>query len=77
MGKHYKNERLIKAVGTKLRFIREELKLTQENVAFQSDIYLTDIENGYTNITIGKLVELCDLYKISLKDFIKGLNYYD
>lgn len=77
MSKHYRNERLIKAVGTKLRLIREEQKLTQENVAFQSDIYLTDIENGHTNITIGKLVELCDLYKISLKDFIKGLNNYD
>lgn len=77
MSKHYRNERLIKAVGTKLRLIREEQKLTQENVAFQSDIYLTEIENGHTNITIGKLVELCDLYKISLKDFIKGLNNYD
>lgn len=77
MSKHYRNERLIKAVGTKLRLIREELKLTQENVAFQSDIYLTEIENGYTNISIGKLVELCDLYKISLKDFIKDLNNYD
>lgn len=77
MSKHYRNERLIKAVGTKLRLIREELKLTQENVAFQSDIYLTDIENGYTNISIGKLVELCDLYKISLKEFIKELNNYD
>lgn len=77
MSKHHKNERLIKAVGTKLRLIREEQKLTQENVAFQSDIYLTEIENGHTNITIGKLVELCDLYKISLKDFIKGLNNYD
>lgn len=77
MSKHYRNERLIKAVGTKLRLIREEQKLTQENVAFQSDIYLTEIENGHTNITIGKLVELCDLYKITLKDFIKGLNNYD
>lgn len=77
MSKHYRNERLIETVGTKLRLIREEQKLTQENVAFQSDIYLTEIENGHTNITIGKLVELCDLYKITLKDFIKGLNNYD
>lgn len=77
MSKHYINEKLVKAVGTKLRLIREEQKLTQENVAFQSDIYLTEIENGHTNITIGKLVDLCDLYKITLKDFIKGLNNYD
>lgn len=77
MSKHHRNERLIKAVGTRLRLIREDLKMTQEDVAFQKDIYLTNIENGYTNITIGKLVELCDLYKISMKEFIKGLSNYD
>ena len=77
MSKHYRNERLIKAVGTRLRLIREELKMTQEDVAFQRDIYLTNIENGYANITIGKLVELCDLYKISMNEFIKGLSKYD
>lgn len=75
MGKHYRNERLIKAVGTRLRLLREERKLSQEQVVFQKNIYLTDIENGYSNISIGTLIELCDLYKISLKDFIKGLNY--
>lgn len=75
MGKHYRNERLIKTVGTRLRLLREERKLSQEQVVFQKNIYLTDIENGYSNISIGTLIELCDLYKISLKDFIKGLNY--
>ena len=75
MGKHYRNERLIKAVGTRLRILREERKMSQEQVVFQKNIYLTDIENGYSNISIGSLIELCDLYKISLNDFIKGLNH--
>lgn len=77
MSKHYRNERLIKAVGTRLRLIREERELSQEKVVFQKNIYLTGIENGYTNISVGTLVELCDLYKLSLKDFFKGLENYD
>lgn len=77
MSKHYRNERLIKAVGTRLRLIREELDMTQEEVWFQRNIVLSGIENGHKNMTFGTLIELCDLYNISLKEFFKRLGYYD
>lgn len=77
MSKHLKNDKLIKAVGTRLRLIREELDLTQEEVWFQRNIVLSGIENGHKNMSFGTLVELCDLYDISLKEFFKGLGHYD
>lgn len=77
MSKHLKNDKLIKAVGTRLRLIREGLDLTQEEVWFQRNIVLSSIENGHKNMSFGTLVELCDLYHISLKEFFKGLGHYD
>ncbi len=77
MGKHHKNDKLIKAAGTRLRLIREELDMTQEEVWFQRNIVLSGIENGHKNMTFGTLIELCDLYNISLKEFFKRLGYYD
>lgn len=77
MSKYQRNEKLIKAVGKRLRLLRESCGLSQEKVQFQKSIYLTGIENGYKNITIGTLVELCDTYKITLREFFKGLEDYD
>ena len=75
MGKQRCNEKLIQAVGLKLRLIREAKDLSQEKVLFQTNIHLSNIENGHKNITIGTLVELCHTYQIKLKDFFKGLEY--
>lgn len=75
MNKRQRNEKLIKAVGLRLRLLREGCGMSQEKILFQKNIHLSRIENGYKNITIGTLVELCNSYNISLHDFFKGLNY--
>ncbi len=75
MKKRQRNEKLIKAVGLRLRQLRETNGLSQEKVLFQKNIHLSRIENGYKNITIGTLVELCDSYNITLHQFFKGLEY--
>lgn len=59
MNKLKRNEKLIKAVGLRLRQLREMRELSQEKVLFQTDIHLSRIENGHKNITFGTLVELC------------------
>lgn len=69
------NDNLIKAVGLRLRQLREERGWSQENVLFQTNIHLSRIENGHKNITIGTLVELCHTYNIKLREFFKGLKY--
>lgn len=75
MFKHHRNEKLIKAVGLRLRLLREASNLSQEKVLFQTNIHLSRIENGHKNITMGTLIELCDTYNISLRDFFKGMDY--
>lgn len=75
MAKQYRNERLIEAVSKYLRQLREERGLSQEKVTFQKNIYLTRIENGYRDITLNTLMRLCDVYRITLHEFFKGLDY--
>lgn len=75
MNKLKRNEKLIAAVGLRLRQLREARDLSQEKVLFQTDIHLSRIENGYKNITFGTLIELCCTYGISLREFFDGLEY--
>lgn len=70
-----RNDNLITAVGLRLRQLREARDLSQEKVLFQTDIHLSRIENGYKNITFGTLLELCNAYEITLREFFDGLEY--
>lgn len=75
MATQRRNEKLIQAIGERLRELREACDMSQEKVLFQTNIHLSRIENGHKNITIGTLVALCDAYHITLKDFFKKLKY--
>jgi transcriptional regulator with XRE-family HTH domain len=75
MIKRQRNEKLIKAAGLRLRQLREARDLSQEKVLFLNNIHVSKIENGYKDITIGTLVELCYIYKITLREFFEGLKY--
>lgn len=75
MNKRQRNDKLMKAVGLRLRELRILRGLSQEKVLFINNIYLSNIENGHRDITIGTLVELCYTYNISLRDFFDKLQY--
>lgn len=45
----------------RLRELREARGLSQEKVLFETNIHLSNIENGRQDITIATLVELCSL----------------
>ena len=68
MIKRHRNEKLIRAAGMRLRELREARGLSQEKVLFETNIHLSNIENG-------RLVELCSTYDTSLEDFFKGMKY--
>jgi len=65
-------------IGQAIRKLREESKLSQEELAFRSDItyqYLSAIENGKENFTIGVLEAIaaglkCDLFKLLSEAFL-------
>ena len=59
----------------RLRELREARGLSQEKVLFETNIHLSNIENGRQDITIATLVELCSTYDTSLEDFFKGMKY--
>lgn len=75
MKKQVHNDLLLKALGDRLRQIRQQRELSQEEVLFDADIYLTRIEAGRLNVTVSTLAELCRGYHISMKDLFKDLSY--
>ena len=63
-----------KAVGTRIRELREEAGLTQEKLAYESDLgskgYLSDIEHGLARPTLKTLALLADHLGVLLADLL-------
>lgn len=74
MSQQIKNPKLLKAIGTRLRAIRKEKQLTQEEVYNDTDIHIARIETGTQNITVSTLSALCDYYAITLGGFFNGVS---
>jgi DNA-binding XRE family transcriptional regulator len=68
-------ERARKRLGLRLKAIREEKELTQEDAAERAAIHakhLGVIEGGKANATFGTLVALAYAYEVSLSAFFEG-----
>lgn len=62
-------------LGLRLRQLREERKLTQEEAAEVAGLHakhLSVIENGAVNVTFSSLAALAVAYKVSLAAFFEG-----
>ena len=77
MGQPHRTEPLMKAVGRRLRQLREQHGLLQEKVQFKTGIYLAYVENGLRNPTITTLIDICRYYGTTLEEFFAGLEPYD
>ncbi|MBO9484449.1 helix-turn-helix transcriptional regulator [Salinisphaera sp. G21_0] len=61
-----------KAFGNRLREIRQEQCLTQEELSHRAGLnrtYIGDIERGEKNITLGSMNKLAKALGIKLRDF--------
>ena len=70
---YVKNKALIKAIGEKIYLLRKGKGLSQEALAHEADIMLSQIgriERGETNPTISTLAVLADALGIELKDLV-------
>jgi len=60
-------------IGKRIKILREERKLKQEDLAWQSNLdrsYMNHVENGKRNITISSLEKIViDGLKMTLSDF--------
>ena len=67
------NEILHTRIVERLKEVRKQKRITQENVRFDLEINISRIEVGQHSITISTLADLCDYYGITLEEFFKGI----
>lgn len=68
-----KNKDIIKAVGNRIRELRLEANLSQEDLANEAEIPISQIgriERGENNPTISTLYVIAEALKIELKELV-------
>ena len=73
MKRQRRNDILVEQVVERLKSIRRDRGLTQENVRFDTDLNIGRIESGRHSISLTTLADLCDYYGISLEEFFKEI----
>jgi len=64
-----KNEKLLKEIGTKLIKLREEQKMSQEDLAYRAGIdrtYISGIEKGDRNISVTTYTKLANALGVNI-----------
>jgi len=65
-----------RAIGQRIREIRNARGISQEPLAFKCGLHRTHmsaIERGLVNITIQSLVAILDALDVSLEEFFRGM----
>ena len=66
----------LESLGSKIEILRKSRGVSQEDLAKQSEItrtYLTQIENGKVNPSIGKIKKISENLNISLCEMFKDI----
>lgn len=64
-----------RAIGLRIKQIRSEQHITQEQLAFDSELsrsYIGDVETGRRNISVETLLKIIKALKSNLKDFFNS-----
>lgn len=64
-----KNKILLRKTAQKIKSLREEHKITQEDFYNDTNIHIARIETARGNITVSTLDAICKYFKIPLADF--------
>ena len=68
-----------KQLGMRVRYLREQKKMTLEDLSFESNVnknYLSDLERGNRNPTVKLLERIALALDISLETLFKGIRTY-
>lgn len=76
MGGHLKNTKLLQQIALKLKSLREEKGLTQEDVYNDTGIHISRIETSRINITVSTLSALCCYFEIPISNFFDDLRQF-
>lgn len=63
-------------IGLQIKKFRQEIKLTQEKLAFKAEVdktYVNEVENGKRNISIVNLEKIIRALNISVEKFFTGI----
>ena len=66
-------QKLLKQVGARLRNLRLEKGLSQENLAFKADLdrtYYSSVERGERNVAFLNLKKICKALDISMSELL-------
>lgn len=66
-----------KQLGKRIRFLRQNKKLSIEDLALESEInknYLSDLERGVRNPTLRIMGKIAKALEISLADLLSGIS---
>lgn len=69
----YKNKELLQNIANRLKQLREQRELTQQQVYADTEIHIARIETAKRNVTVTTIAELCKYFKVSLTDFFEGI----
>lgn len=68
-----RDERLLKRIALRLKMLREERELSQEQLYNDTDVHVARIEAAKVNVSVSTLSKLCTYFEISLADFFGGM----
>ena len=68
-----------KELGMRIRYLREQKKMTLEDLAFEAEInknYLSDLERGERNPTVKVLEKIAKALNITISELFKGIGTF-
>lgn len=68
-----KNKILLKRIAQRIKLLREEKDVTQEEFYNDTNIHIARIETAQGNISVSTLDAICKYFKISLTEFFEGM----
>ena len=68
-----RNPILLKKTVKRIKQLRAERQITQEDFYFDTGIHIGRIEGAHLNISLSTLKAICDYFKITLEEFFKGI----
>ncbi|MCZ2225011.1 MAG: helix-turn-helix transcriptional regulator [Chitinophagales bacterium] len=72
--KQFKNDILLQKIALRLKALREERDITQEQFYNDTNIHIARIETAKINISVSTLSQICKYFGISLFDFFKKID---
>jgi transcriptional regulator with XRE-family HTH domain len=65
-------------VGQRIRELRKQLELSQEALAYKSEVdrtYMTDVENGRRNVSLEILEKIIKALEVSVTEFFNAKEF--